>query len=135
MKKKLVPIIVIILMLLIGLIFTNPYLRMDRFGDVETEWVDFVRINGKMYHPELIESENGFVKVIVDKNFVGEEIGRVKFRLIDNVHGENYVIRDWDASYLERGTRIYAYQNLKSVSRLVVEIKGKYFLYSTITNN
>ena len=135
MKKYLVPIIVITMLILIGLAFLNPYFRMDRFGGVEIEWVDFIQINDKMYHAKLSESENGFMQVNVKAEFVGKEIVRVKFRLADNVHGENYVIRNLDASYLEEGTRIYSYQNLQDTSSIVIEIKGEYFLYSTIYNN
>lgn len=77
MKKKLLFLLIIMLAILIGMIFRSPYLRWDRLGEVEIEWVDFIKIDGEMYHLKYEEIENKFVKVRLDPNGVGEVIGSV----------------------------------------------------------
>ena len=133
MKKILVLVMILTLVILIGFFLTSPYFRFDRFGEVETEWVDFVKVDGKMYHLEYIKIGDKLDKVVVDKSNIGKEIGKVKFRLADNVHGE-YRIRDWDAGYLEKGTRIFSLLDQQYKDSIVVEVEGEYYLYSIISD-
>lgn len=133
MKKNLVLVMILTVVILIVFFLTSPSFRFDRFGEVETEWVDFIKVDGKMYHIEYIKIGDKLEKVVVDKSNIGKEIGKVKLRLADNVRGE-YRIRDWDAGYLEKGTRILSLLDQKNKDSIVVEVEGEYYLYSTISD-
>jgi hypothetical protein len=64
------------------------------------DWVDFIKLNGHSY-------QGIYTGTLSDPSLVGKEIGTVKFRVSDNVTNPNYKIKDGDAAFLEKGTKIY----------------------------
>ncbi len=68
------------------------------------EWIDFVNIQGKHY--QAIYSG-----VISDQGWIGKEIGEVSFKVADHVHDPNYQLKDGDAAFWEKGTKIYEIKN------------------------
>ncbi|MFJ7738376.1 hypothetical protein ACIQ2D_18835 [Lysinibacillus sp. NPDC097287] len=65
------------------------------------DWVDFIKWNGKNYY--VI-----FSGALADDQYVGNQIGTVKFKVADNVTSSSYKIKDGDAAFHEKGTNIYA---------------------------
>lgn len=63
------------------------------------DWVDFVKWDGKQY-------ESIYQGVIADEEKIGEEIGEVKFTVADNIKRTSYKIKDGDAGFLEKGTKL-----------------------------
>lgn len=75
--------------------------------------------------------ESSFLSVIhkemeIDKNILGEEYGRVRFNLIENVHNPKYKIKNGDASFLDKGTILYAVKGYKPAFRLAAVAPAAY---------
>ncbi|MEH7254273.1 hypothetical protein V7111_19305 [Neobacillus niacini] len=65
------------------------------------DWVDFIKWDGITY--------NGIYSgALADKEYIGEKIGEVKFKVADNVTNPNYKIRNGDAAFHEKGTELFA---------------------------
>lgn len=67
------------------------------------EWVDFVKINGKRY-------EGVHSGIIADSTSIGEELGEVKFKVADQVSDVDYEIKEGDAAFWDKGTKVFAIQ-------------------------
>ena len=63
------------------------------------DWVDFVKWDGKQY-------ESIYQGVIADEEKIGEKIGEVKFTVAGNIKKTSYKIKDGDAGFLEKGTKL-----------------------------
>lgn len=69
-------------------------------GHSVIDWVDFIQLDGKEY--------NGIHSgVLADKQYVGEKIGTVGFKVAGNVTNPSYKIRNGDAAFHEKGTEIF----------------------------
>lgn len=64
------------------------------------DWIDFVKINNTQY-------ERVYSAVIVDQSFIEEELGEVTFHVSDNVSNPRYQIKNGDAAFLGKGTKLY----------------------------
>jgi hypothetical protein len=70
------------------------------------DWVGFVKLNGNTYE----EMYNG---VISDPDLVTERVvGVIKFKVDGNVTNPRYSIKNGDAGFLEKGTKLYAIEGL-----------------------
>ena len=98
-------------------------------GHAIIEWVDFIKWEGIQY-------EGIRTGILADKNFIGEKIGEVKFRVADNVTNPNYKIKDGDAAFLEKGTEIYTIKGKPDLLALKDKsvIKGYRVYYSRDKN-
>ena len=85
------------------------------------DWVDCIKINDKKYY------NNTFPREEIDSSGVGEKLGKVKFVVSEKVSNSSYKFRNFDASYLEKGTNIYKVLNNEDL--IAVEIDGKYYRY------
>lgn len=93
MKMKWTAVMLICLLLLSGC----------RFGTVShsiIEWVDFLKLNGITY-------TGTWHAALTDPSKIGKEIGKVRFKVDENVHDTGYKTKDGDAAFLEKGTLIY----------------------------
>ncbi|QHS23503.1 hypothetical protein GWK91_11275 [Virgibacillus sp. MSP4-1] len=72
---------------------TNEHVMID--------WVDFVKLNDVQY-TGLHQS------VIANPDRIGKQIGKVKFKVADNVTNPQYRVKNGDAAFLAKGTKIYA---------------------------
>ncbi|MGF9965861.1 hypothetical protein [Bacillus rhizoplanae] len=72
------------------------------------EWTDFIKWDGDNYKG----IDTG---IIADQNLIGETFGTVKFQVNDNIHNSNYRIKDGDAAYLEKGTKLYSIKGKKEL--------------------
>lgn len=64
------------------------------------DWVDFVIWDGTEY--DQIHSG-----VLADQFYIGEQIGAVKFKVADNVSNPKYKVKNGDAAFHEKGTKLY----------------------------
>lgn len=111
--------------LIILLFIFGYYLRVDRFGFTKISWVDFIEYKNELY--TTVTSSNG-TYLTVNTSEIGEIIGEVKFTLEGNVSNSRYKIRNFDASFLKKGTQIYRVKG-KDIKSLAVYKDGSYYLY------
>lgn len=64
------------------------------------DWVDFIKWNGVEY--SRIHSG-----VLADEQAIGKQIGSVKFAVADHITSPDYQIKDGDAAFHARGTKLY----------------------------
>jgi hypothetical protein len=70
-------------------------------GHSVIDWVDFIQWDGKEY--------NGIHSgVLADKQYIGEKMGTVGFRVAGNVTNPSYKIRNGDAAIHEKGTELFS---------------------------
>ena len=65
------------------------------------DWVDFIQLDGKQY--EAIYSG-----VISDPSLINGEIGEIRYEVSENVTSTNYRVKDGDAAFWEKGTKVFA---------------------------
>ncbi|MBP7402362.1 MAG: hypothetical protein KBA30_07075 [Clostridia bacterium] len=102
------------------LVALGYFLRIDRFGLAEIEWVDMVKIEGQLYRSE-------YVRVPVEQSEVGEKIGEVRFNVSEHVHNGYYRFRNGDAAFLEAGTELFRLNSRDD--GIAAKINESYFLY------
>ncbi|MCP8969506.1 hypothetical protein [Ectobacillus ponti] len=69
--------------------------------NVIIDWADVVHITNTSY-------DGAQNSVLTDPALAGEELGTVKFKMADNVKDPSYRIKNGDATFLEKGTKLYA---------------------------
>ena len=65
------------------------------------EWVDLIKWDGKHY-------EAVYETALADDSFIEKEIGEVHFKVADHVHKPSYQFKDGDASFHDKGTKLFA---------------------------
>lgn len=98
-------------------------LRLDRYGlpFVAIDWVDAVRIDDLTYESNIKP------RIEVPAAEIGEKLGSVRFTLYENVSNSNYRLRNGDATFLPKGTAIYAIRN--DTDSVAVFLDGKYYRF------
>jgi hypothetical protein len=98
----------------------NPLLRTDRFGRAKIEWIDTIQYNDKKY----INEEQ---RKPIDTSLIGKEIGEVKFNVSQSVSNGSYKFRNFDATCLPVGTKLYSMKdNPKAIAAFV---DGAYYSF------
>lgn len=110
----------VVLFIVCGYLF-----RLDRFGFTNIHWVDFIVYKNEVYTAAI--STEG-TRLTVDELNIGEKIGEVKYTLQGNVRSTFYNYRNFDASFLDKGTPIYQLKG-NSNATLVVYLDDSYYLY------
>ncbi|MED4452622.1 hypothetical protein [Metabacillus fastidiosus] len=64
------------------------------------DWVDFIKLENTEYNVVY----NG---VIADEKYISEKVGKVNFKVADNISDPGYKIKNGDAAFHEKGTEIY----------------------------
>ncbi|UVI32869.1 hypothetical protein [Paenibacillus spongiae] len=96
-------------------------------GQTTIDWIDFVKLNGKMY--------TGFRENVLrnpDDVMVEAIIGEVKFNVV-KVSNKNYRTKNGDASYLTKGDKLYRVKGFKEKHLIAAEDDksiGGYRLYA-----
>lgn len=111
---------IIILSIVIAVILLGYLLRIDRFGMANISWIDCLKINNTMY-------SGNFDRTTVDAASLGEQIGKVKFNVSQNVNNPSYRFRNGDATFLETGTIIYAINS--DPDAVAVKVGEDYYLF------
>lgn len=132
MRKILILISMVTVLIITATIIRNPYMRFHRSGDVDIEWTDFIYYNNQLYHLEYGNVDITSQEKEIEESMLDEILGKVKFRLSDNVTSDEYEFREWDASYLRSGTKVYSIKNIEVNKSIAAEKNGRYFIYSVI---
>lgn len=116
-------VMIIFLVLVVCIILLWKPLRMDRFSLIPSkiDWVDCIMVNDTKYYNSTFPREE------IAQSEVGEKIGKVKFIVSKKVSNSSYKLRNFDATYLEEGTKIY--RILNSEDSIAAEIDGKYYVF------
>jgi len=123
-----------IVFLIIIILATGYFFRIDRYGMAKIHWDNVVQINNTKYYAEYsAEKESKYSKVSVESSLIGKKIGEVKFNVSENVGNPYYHFRNGDATFLEVGTEIYSLRS--GTNSISIKIGAEYFLYKTIKNN
>ena len=98
-------------------------------GQTVIDWVDFIQWNGHDYNG-VHNSE------IADASFIDKEIGEVRFKVADNVSNSSYQLKDGDAAFHEKGTKLYSIKGEDNI----IAVKDKaaingYRIYFAIDNS
>lgn len=92
-------------------------------GTAMIDWVDFVRVHGRMY------SRTGEPASTVEAGDVGNVDSRVTCRIADVVGNPGYDARDGDASYLPAGTELHRFGSADPHLRLAAHVDGDWLVY------
>lgn len=123
MKKGLIITVGLIIVILVAVAIAWTPLRLDRFGlvPIQIDWVDVVKINDITYQTSHPRQE-------VPATEIGDEISVVYFSMSEQVSNPHYRIKNGDATFLPKGTKLYS---IKSDDHSVAALlDGKYFLYT-----
>ena len=115
----------IVLGFVILLFLCGYYLRIDRFGLSSIDWMDFIKYKNELY--TAVTSSDG-THPTVNSSEIGDKVGAVKYTLQGNVRSSLYKIRNFDASFLKKGTQIYRVKG-RDIKSLAVYKDGSYYLY------
>lgn len=129
MKKVSITLSFIALILIILFITESPILRFDRYGFGDVDWADGVYYNNQLYDVDYISSDHREI-VTIDENMIERLLGKVKFTLNDNVSNMHYKLRNLDATFLKKGTKIYSIKNVDSSKSIAILDNGLYIKYS-----
>lgn len=124
MKRKYKISLVIGILLLF--LLCGYFLRLDKFGFVSIHWVDFIKYKKETYTAVM---ETNDTRQPVSSSEIGEKIGEVKYTLQGNVRSTYYKFRNFDASFLDKGTPIYRLKGEKYKNCIAVNIDGVYYMY------
>ncbi len=103
-------------------------LRLDRFGSAQIQWSDLVQVDERTYYAETYVSRENTVEIhSINVEAVGDKLGEVRFTMEGKVRNHEYRRHNWDASYLPKGTEIYAVRG--SVNSVAVLLDGVYYRY------
>lgn len=106
------------------------FFRLDRFGFSSMKWVNTIRYKGANYN---IAYSNNDSYTIVEEIVIDKNLGKTKFMLSGNVRNPYYIMRNMDATVLEKGTLLYSLKNVDVNEMIAVKVDGNYYLY--INNN
>ena len=91
------------------------------------DWVDFVRVDGRMYS-RYGDDYSG----TVDPSLVGPVHSRVLCTIGDVVSNPDFAMRDGDASFLPAGTELHTFGDARPTLRLAVQVDGTWRVYETM---
>lgn len=111
--------------LLIYLAGCQPFIG----GQSVIDWVDFIQWNDHDY-TGVLNSE------LADASFIDKEIGEVRFKVADNVSNPSYQLKDGDAAFHEKGTKLYSIKGEDNIIAVKDEAAiNDYRIYFAIDNS
>lgn len=93
--------------------------------EIDIDLVNFVKLDGIQYM---------CTNYLIDIDRLGSQISEVKFKISDNVNNPNYVVKNGDAAYLEKGTPIYNIKGYKSSFRIAIKSANEIIVYQVFDN-
>lgn len=97
----------------------------DAQSHIDIDWVNFVKLGGIQYMR---------TDYLIDAEKLGSQISEVKFKVSDNVNNPNYIVKDGDAAYLEKGTPIFNINGYKSSFRIAIKSANEIIMYQVFEN-
>ena len=95
--------------------------RPDTEANAVVDWVDFVRLGGRMYGHSRTST--------LEPNALGDVVGRVCFTLADVVSNPSYRLVDGDAAFLPIGTELRAFEGADPDLRVAALVNGQVKVY------
>jgi len=93
------------------------------------DWVDFVVI-GDIHYLRNYNVGNKLLEESIDA-----VIGKVKFNVSNNIKDINYKVKNGDAAFLPKGTKIYKIKGYKPEFRIIVNTAGEWRIYEADSNS
>jgi hypothetical protein len=117
-----------VLILVLTLILSSCTFLGTRNISVSIDWVDIIMLNDIQY---IGNYNNGNE---LTENSIGDVIGEVEFNVSENIKDSGYKVKNGDAAYLPKGTRIYKLKDYKQEFRIAVNIEKEWRIYEADTN-
>ena len=95
---------------------------------IEIDWVDFIVLNDINYHRAYLDNYK------LEKDKVGKVIGKVEFTVANNIYNPKYKVKNGDAAFLEKGTKIYKLENYSTNFRVAVYTNNEWIIYEADNN-
>lgn len=116
----------LLVMLMLAIAMLSGCAHNPFTGQATIDWIDFVKINGKTY--------TGFRENVLKNpaDVIDEVVREVKFN-VENVSNPKYRTKNGDASYLEKGAKLYRVKGVKEKDLIAakdVKSIGGYRLYA-----
>lgn len=124
MKVKIISLLILIL----SLTLTSCSFPGLKNTGVMIDWVDFIVLNDINY----IRNTDGDYELIEDG--IDGIIGEVKFNVSENIKDTEYKVKNGDAAYLPKGTKVYKLKGYKPEFRIAVSIEGEWRIYEADSN-
>jgi hypothetical protein len=112
---------------IIILILSGCSSKSEKYG-AEIDWVDFIIFNNIHY------SGNYYGNNILQESDIECKIGKVNFKVSENIRDPEYKIKNGDAAFLEKGTVLYKIRGYKSEFRIAVKQNNKWRIYESAIN-
>lgn len=87
------------------------------------DWVDMIQYNDVSYKAESPREE-------INPQDIGDNIGKVDFMLSGNVGNPKYKVRNYDATYLPKNTKLFAIKN--EPGSIAALVDGKYYKFNKV---
>lgn len=100
----------------------------SKSGIIEIDWVDFIVLNDINYYRTYMDIYK------LKKHKVGEVIGEVEFNVANNIDNPKYEVKNGDAAFLEKGTKIYKLKDYSTNFRVAVYTNNEWILYEADSN-
>lgn len=100
----------------------------SKSGIIKIDWVDFIVLNDINYHRAYLEDFN------LEKDKVGKVIGKVEFNVANNIDNPKYEVKNGDAAFLEKGTKIYKLMDYSTNFRVAVYTNNEWIIYQADSN-
>lgn len=118
MKKPLI-ISFTLIVIIVSFILKSDVLQTNSNDSIKfILWEDFIQFNGRKYR----SIGDG---VISNPTLIGDKIGEVEFKVADNITDTNYVIKEGDAAFWDKGTDIYEITGLPIEDFIAVKDENK----------
>lgn len=95
--------------------------------DIVIDWINFIKFNGVMY---VDTTQNHPLK----PSDLGPQYNTVKFMVAGNVHDPNYKVKDGDAAYWSRGSKVYRVKGYDASFRLALRGNDEIRLFEAFSN-
>lgn len=92
------------------------------------DWVDFVMLENIQYTG--VHSGSGQL----EDSSVEAAIGEVKFNVSENVHDPGYKLKNGDAAFLTKGTKLHKIKGYRTEFRIAANVDGKWRIYEADSN-
>jgi len=125
MKIKMIRLLILIL----PLILASCSIRGINSNISSIDWVDFV-ILGDIHYMGNYSGGNKLLEESIEG-----VIGEVKFNVSDNIKDTNYKVKNGDAAFLPKGTKIYKLKGYKPEFRIAVNTVGEWRIYDVDLNS
>lgn len=132
MKKPLIIVLLVFILILSMVFIRNQRMKEAPNDGLDVSWADSIVYNDQFYHVEYIYDEIDNHRKTVDESQINDFLGQVEFTLSENIINVSYELKEWDAAYLKKGTKVYSIKNISHYKSIAAHSDGKYYIYSRL---